>query len=342
MLIKYIVYSYMENSIKKIISSLHKEIENPTGVIEFNRQHIFEDVKTVIKNQLRSSDIMDMNYHFNVYEKCLKFSRQKDFELAEYWIKQITQSFSELDTHVQEPLKLLYYPMIGFYHYAQKDHQNALDYLTRVIHTVNEFLQDFSELHAEFTLEQTVNIYRIHYATNNLADTLNYGGAILQFAINGTETQGVVEGDISSLKLNDPEIVKSWISYITNSILAKPMYDSNNDSYSKEVIEQVFTPLFGLEDWSQCPIKGYQNAIYSLKHFYANNANEQITEIEKLVSSIYDLPSFLQVHILNLLSKTIQKEFPKYHAKYSATIAEYFSKNLKLRFSLPEQTVLSA
>lgn len=329
----------MEKTLNNIISSLQSEIDNPTNIQDYNRQHIFDDIKSMIRNKLMPSDVMDLNYHFYIYEKCLEFSREKAFGLAEYWIHHINESYIDLEGYVKKPLRLLYLPMIAFYHYAKKDYLKALNYLLEERVCIDSFFESHDELSIEFNLEQVVNIFRVYYSMNDLSSTLKYSRAILLFSTLGTSQEGIVEGDMQVLKENDPQNAINWIRYITNSVLAKPLYDNTNIELKRNTLEGIFEPFFGITDWNACPIPTYKHAMVSLKAFKNEDIEKQILEVAKLIDSITTLPENLQFYLFRILLVTINKEFPKYQPIFIKTANEYLKGNLKLKLSLSKSSV---
>ncbi|WP_134388514.1 hypothetical protein [Flavobacterium psychrophilum] len=220
---------------KEIILILNDYISNPLEKEKFSREHIFYDIKNIIKKSLSENQLIDIYYHFSLYEKCLNLSRNNQLNLSNYWVDYATKLYSELPNSLKEPLGLLYYPMIAYNHYVKKEYDLALSFLKMELIIIENYIKD-EALKLEFKLEQLANIYRIAFAKNDIQEIESYGSNILSFIIlNQTSSDFFTENNKFSLL--DKNNKTMWIDYMINIIISKTVGYEKSDLINRMFIK---------------------------------------------------------------------------------------------------------
>lgn len=299
----------LENDFTDILNS---HINNPLEKENFNREHIFYDIKNIIRDSLSNNQLIDMYHNFSLYEKCLNLSRNGQLNLATYWVNQATKNYENLEKSLIEPLGLLYYPMIAYFYYIKKEYEIALNFLQIELQIIDSYIKD-DNLKLEFKLEQFINLYRIAYAKNDIKNIEIYGTNILSFIVlNHTDEKFFTEKN--SLLLLNKSHKSMWIDYVMNAILIKPLTHNEN-----KVIEQMFKNLKQM-NVSNSNLKEFESImdIAINNKFIENN-------FKKVIKILNTYPSYLQFLILNKL-----KHFAANNLKLSNIINNYIVTILKI------------
>ncbi|AKD04288.1 hypothetical protein POKO110462_13355 [Pontibacter korlensis] len=320
----------MRNILSGIGDSIAREIESPTKKAKYNRNHIFEDIKGVIRGQLSTTELMDINYHFNVYEKCLALSREGALELAAYWINLVDTMNAELSEAIRQPLQVLYHPMVAYFHYARKDYKKALASLGEEKRVAESFFREHEDLKMEYAMEQTVNFYRVFFAMQEPQELIRYGRAILLFATNGVETHGILEGNFQFLKDQHLQNAINWVNYTSDAVFSKLWTGVDNlvPRSGSDLLREIVQPLSQRHDWSACPIQEYPHAIRALTAFDEGDVTRQLQEVHALKDGLANVPRFLQAFLLDQLLQTLEAQ--QEGKELIPLIDSYCQKNLKI------------
>jgi hypothetical protein len=274
----------MTEQLKKIFEDL---IINPTNKEIYNRNHIFYDVKNMIKNQLTENQLIDVYYHFSLYEKCLKYSQERNFSLADYWVNNAKKLYADLSDNLKEPLGLMYYPMIAYYHFIREEHDSATDFLKKELFLIDNFIKD-DALKIEFKLEQLINLYRLSFSMGNRKNILKYGTIILSYVLLNDSTNDFFKQ--KPFHLLDKKNREMWIDYVVNALLIKPL--KQNDY---ELIQQLFENFSDFELANSSNL----NIISAIKIILNKNVTKN--EINDVITHINTYPDYLQFLIIEKL-----------------------------------------
>lgn len=176
-------------------------------------------------------------------------------------------------------------------------------------------------------MEQYINIFRVHCARKDQAAAILYAKSILIALVHAQHTKGIIE-DVSPELLKKGEI--DYISYATSDILTRLM---RIEGVTIEMlVKEVFEPICVMGDWSNCPLDGYQNAIFALKYWLENDANALQAEIQKLLPNMSRQSDLLQFYLLEAIVPLIKNQFKDSDLKQNVLryIPNYYINSLGL------------
>ncbi|AZB28676.1 hypothetical protein [Chryseobacterium balustinum] len=289
----------MKNQIKSI---LENEIASPTKVDQFNRNHIFYDIKNIVIKSSDKQSIADLYYCFSLYEKCLSLARGNNLDLAGYWLHKIKQAHSNIPNELLQYLKILYTPCLAFYYYKRENYSASMELLSSEMNHIDMLLADNKALKLEMKLEQIINKYRILHSSKNYETSVSLATNIIDFVINNKKFNDVEDDSIHWVADGNPENYRNWVTFLVNNVVSKIELDNEMQEKEKEMI---YYAIFG-------SISSFQNSEFieldysfkSLKNYYQGDIEKFLENVSKAFQKIHKLPINIQRILLNCLIKS--------------------------------------
>jgi|GEM_PF-5333736 len=278
---------------------LQSEIDSPTEVEQFNRAHIFYDLKNIIKEKYPSGNTLDIYYAFSLYEKCLRLCREERFNLARYWFEKVNKLHSSFSPDLVNFLDILYSPALAFYHYKIDEFETALSLLEQEMKRADTMLYDKESLRIEFKLEQLINKFRILHKAGKKSEATSLAKSIINFIINDSFFADMNGDSILSVKSENLPNYINWRNYLVNNIILRFRYDNELSFEEKLAIYTVIfsnVPLEENED--SLPIK---NAFSAIIAYSSSDMKRFLYLAESAIEMFYLIPKYLQVILLDLL-----------------------------------------
>ena len=304
--------------IDKINNILQSEIKNPTIVEKFNRQHIFFDLKNLIKTNSTDEEIIDLYYCFSLYEKCLNLSRENSLNLAYSWIEKIEDIHKLISDDILPYLQILYKPTVAFYHFKRNEFEKTLNLLEEEIENVDIILSNQVSLSIEFKMEQLVNKYRVLFAQKKFSDAFTYAKKIIRFVLMNENFNDIPNGSIHLIKDETNKNYYNWVNFILNNLISKVI---NEPILSETEKENALMYIFNDVNTNDNESINLNYSLFAIQHI---NDNKKFYEYSvKAFEQIYKLPIFVQY----VLILKIMKENDAYDNLYE----NYIQNNLKLK-----------
>ena len=283
--------------IDNINSIIEREIIKPTVVNNFNRQHIFYDLKDLIKVNSSSEDITDLYYCFSLYEKCLTLSRENSLNLAFYWLSKAEEIHTKISKEILPYLYILYKPTVAFYFFKKEEFDKAMELLNEEILSVDLTLTNNPSLSLEFKLEQLVNKYRVKYAQGRKTEALSYAKKIIRFILINENFEDIKNEDINLIKKNSVKSYGIWVNFIINNLIGKIV---NDEDFSIDEKNEAYKYIFETIKLNEGSFE-YMN--YSLSAIQNNNNDDKFYQDVLLAfKNIHLIPKFIQYILISRLN----------------------------------------
>lgn len=305
--------------ISLIRNKLEKEILSPTKVNQFNRNHIFYDLKNMIIDNSDKENLIDLYYCFSLYEKCLKLCRSNNLNLASYWFSKIEQIHSKLPNNILQYLQILYVPCLAFYYYKNENYKTAIDLLSVEINKADLLLKENKSLKLEVKLEQLINKYRVLVTSKDYENSVSLAIKIIDFVVNHKNFNNISAEDIKHIKNENTENYLNWINFIINSIISKIQFDKNISNIEKDKIYYII--FNNVKEIKNKEFTHLKNAFQAIKYYYEKNDKKYIEYINMAFENIYKLPINIQQVLLDSLVKSERLDLQLYE-KYSTQVLE--------------------
>ncbi|AZB22158.1 hypothetical protein EG338_08805 [Kaistella haifensis] len=211
---------------------------------KFKRDHIFYDLKEIIKKDINHEGVIDCYYCFFLYEKIIRLSREKSFQLSEYYSKKTLETHAKIGKENVQYLNILFYPAIAYMFYAKKKFENAENYINKEIVVVNKLLKENKILLLELKMEQSINLFRIYFENQQFNKALGIAKGIFDFIF--FNKQNHILDDVSAMRDFHKESGNKniWIEYVTNIIASKFVFSKLiNDKQKLDFLNEIFLPL---------------------------------------------------------------------------------------------------
>lgn len=299
--------------ISQIKKRLNSEILNPTKINQFNRNHIFYDLKNTIIDSSDKKSLMDLHYCFSLYEKCLMLCRENSLNLASYWFSKIDIIHSKLSNDILQCLFVLYKPCLAYFHYKKGNMKVAVDLLSVVIDKVELFNFD-QILKLEIKLEQLINKYRVFISAGDYENATILAKNIILYVVNNKKNDYLPNDNILCLKKDNIENYLSWVNFLIDNIVSKIQYDNSILTHEKE---KLYYDIFGNIELNNN--LNLNNAFLAIKFYYEESDANFLKHILESFKEINKLPIKIQEILLYFLVKRKKIDL-KLYKEYLATV----------------------
>ncbi|KFE97516.1 hypothetical protein IX39_19750 [Chryseobacterium formosense] len=288
--------------IDQIKTRLENEIITPSKVDEFNRNHIFYDIKNIVIKNSNTESIVDLYYCFSLYEKCLSLARGNNMDLAAYWLHKVEQAHSNLSKELLEYLQILYIPCLAFYHYKKENYDIAMDLLSTEIRHSDLLLKNNQALKVEMKLEQLINKYRIYVALKDYESSVSLAVAMINFVTGNKKFDEIGEDDINWVADENYDNYLNWVNFLVNNIISKIEHDKEISENEKTMI---YYAIFSNAQNLHCnDFIELIDSFNAYKYHYEGNHEAFLEHISKAFKKIHTLPVNLQRILLKCLTKS--------------------------------------
>lgn len=317
----------MNNLLTVLVQHFEQESKREKSIVQPGNKHVFDACMEILEPTLDFEEKMTlMDYHL-CYNNALDGARQGNLDSSTFWLNKA----EELPTFEKPILKKLLdvnkIPAIAYHLYKEGDYDKAIEMLIETIEISGALGREGNIDYMVWgQMEDYINIFRALCTKKDQAGAITYAQAILLAGAVGKHTTDVVE-NVSSELLLKAEI--PFLSYATGDILMRLLKFENLDRAA--IVKAVFQPLWDLEDWTNCPLKGYEEAVFALKYWTEGDTKAFAAAIEKLLPNLAQQSNILQFYILEALLPSIttceNTELKESLKKY---ISDYYINNLEL------------
>jgi hypothetical protein len=299
-------------------------------LVQAGNKHVFQACMEHLEGRLNFEEKMTlMDYHL-CYNNALNGARENNLEASQRWLNKAAELPDFENPSLQKIVDVNKFPAIAYHLYRAGDHEKAIQLLMDTIQISGSLAQeDNIEYMVWGQMEDYINIFRVHCTQKDSTSAFKYARSILLASVLGKHSKGVLE-NVSATILKKAEI--DFISYATSDTLLRLL---RLEPSKRKVVAQVFSPLWEIQDWSSCPLSGYQNAIFALKYWVEEDTTSFLKEFESLLPNMNRQSYLLQFYLLEAI-------IPLIEASSNATLKEtilshlsnYYINQLDLDYSI--------
>ncbi|AZZ58460.1 hypothetical protein OKE68_01345 [Riemerella anatipestifer] len=230
----------MERLIYKLNLNLIRALNSIKRRESFNRDHIFYDIISLIKNKVTSQEKLRIIYVFSEIEKVLSVLKI-DAEVDEKQINKIDEIYSNLDEKLKYFLSLSYYPMKALYYFQKKEFNYSIDAINIFFDNSKSILGTNTNLLNLACGEQYLNLFRIYLKSQKKEKIITCSSNLMLLCHYKLLMPDIDETIDTSIKFDnsftnfDKNEYLFWKVYHTDNIFKKFIIDTNNDLLYKMV-----------------------------------------------------------------------------------------------------------
>jgi hypothetical protein len=297
-------------------------------LVQGGNKHVFEACMEHLAPVLTFDEkMMLIDYHV-CYNKAFTSALAGNLGVSQMWLNKAGQLPSFEKNTLQKIVEVNKFPAVAYHVYREGNYKKAIEFLVHSIKAAGSLVEeDKIEYMVWGQMEQYINIFRVHCANKDQAAAISYAKSILLALVHAQHTKGAVE-NVSPSLLKKGEI--DYISYATGDILSRLI---KLEGVSIEmIVQEVFKPLCTTTDWSNCPLKGYKNAIFALKYWLENDTDALQKEFEDLLPNMNLQNNLLQFYLLEIIVPLIKDQVDDSDVKQKivAHIPNYYINQLNL------------
>lgn len=272
---------------------LEQQAQEPERVPAGNK-HVFEACMEHLDDELDFEEKMIlMDYHM-CYTQALDGARDNNLDASQHWLDQ-AEALPTFDKPVLNRMVAVNKtPAIAYHLYRESQFEKAIQLLEETIAISGTIAtQDGIGYLVWGQMEDYINIFRVHCTAKDRPKALRYAQSILLAAVHGKMTPGVVD-HVSPALLQQGSI--DFISYATTDTLARLL--KLEPTTPKTLLKEVLSPLWMENDWSNCPLEGYQQAVNTLQHWVEGDTAAMMDAYVKQLPTMRHQSPVLQFFLL--------------------------------------------
>lgn len=324
----------MQSKLKEFENKFDHYLSNDHRLIVDSSFHIFNFIFESYTPKISVEERMKMCLHFHSYEKALSMARSGNLQQAKFWIDYVQQPASQFSDSAYEALNSLYYAMIAYYKFANKEYTEAISDLKIAIKLASDAIEN-AGLNVMLTscFEQSLNICRVYFTMHDYENAFKYSGSLLHYMITGRHVNDILSIGNHDLEKLDRDKHSLMLRYISNSIVSKLISVANGDfEQEKKCFFETFKFLWTNNSWNRCPINGYREYFNGLNYFFNEDYDRFLDEAINLVEFLPNMPSMLQYSFLSKIIIINQKqENAKTFEQLNSKLITYFEKELNIQ-----------
>jgi hypothetical protein len=279
------------------LSNYFKQENNKKEItVQAGNKHVFEVCMQQLEDTLNFEEKMTLMDCHLCYNKALDSARQNNLEASQMWLDKAEELPSFKKPLLQKVVDINKLPAIAYHLYRAGDHEKAIELLMDASSIYKGLVEEEKiEYMAWGQMEDYINIFRVHCSQKDIPAAVKYAQSILLAATHGKLTEGVLE-NVSPSILKKREI--DFTSYATSDILLRLL---KLEPSKKKVVLHAFSSLWEIQDWSNCPLLDYKNAIFALKYWAEEDIPSFLKEFNNLLPSMNNLASILQFYLFEAI-----------------------------------------
>ena len=317
----------MNNLLAVLEQHFDQESKREKSIVQPGNKHVFDACMEILEPTLDFEEKMTlMDYHL-CYNNALDGARQGNLDSSTFWLNKA----EELPTFDKPILKKLLdvnkIPAIAYHFYKEGKYDEAIEMLIETIEISGALGREGNIDYMVWgQMEDYINIFRALCTKKDKEGAIKYAQAILLAGATGKHTTGVLE-NVSSELLLKAEI--QFLSYATGDILMRLLKFEGMDRVA--IVKAIFQPLWDLENWTNCPLEGYKEAVFALKYWAEQDTEAFAAAIEKLLPNLAQQSNMLQFYILEaLLPLIVAYENKEIKGSLKNYISNYYLNDLEL------------
>lgn len=169
------------------ISDLYDVIENYNKIKTYDSFSVV-DFDTLyfqkVQSKLNINQTMDMNYVLNLYSKALNYSKELNFNLAEYYLikaDNIVKNLENIDNIIKYS-QIYITPKKSYYYYKKQNYIQAHQLTWEAISQIEIIEDEFPDMHIG-KIQQIQNISRILLREGKYEEAFNITNSILEYLL---------------------------------------------------------------------------------------------------------------------------------------------------------------
>lgn len=294
----------MESSafIQQLDNYLKEQAQQSQGVQAGNK-HVFQACMEHLQDQLDFDDKMVlMDYHM-CYSNALDGARNGNLDASQHWLEK-AESLPDFEQPIlQRIVEINKVPAIAYHKYREGAYEKAIELLQKTIQTSGTLAtQDGIDYLVWGQMEDYINIFRVYCTAKDHNKALQCAQSILLAVVHGQLTKGHVE-NVSPALLRAGTI--DFISYATSDVLVR--LSKLGILEGKALIKAVLEPVWSVQNWSSCPLLGYQHAMAALKYWSEDNIQDMLRACVDLLPFMNKQSPILQFFLLEALLPILEE-----------------------------------
>ena len=294
--------------------------------VQAGNKHVFQACMEHLEPQLNFEQKMVlMDYHV-CYTNALEGARSGNLAVSQHWLDKAEALPDFESPQLQRVVDINKHPAVAYHVYRAGDHEEAIQLLRETIQISGDIVhKDGLPYLIWGQMEDYINIFRVHCTAKEGAKALQYAQSILLAAVHGQHTPGVLD-DVSSELLQEGAI--DFISYATSDVIVRLL--KMGQWSNQALLHQLLHPLWDVEDWSHCPLAGYEEAIKAMR----DGLEESPTFAEALVAALpllHRQSPALQFFLLETAMTQLKESLPqKQLVNLQKAIGQYYVQNAEV------------
>ena len=274
-----------------------KQQAQQTEGVQAGNKHVFQACMEHLHSELDFDEKMTlMDYHM-CYSNALDGARNGNLDASQHWLEK-AESLPDFDRPVlQRVVAVNKVPAVAYHLYREGQYDQAVELLRETIRTSGMLANDDGIDYLVWgQMEDYINIFRVYCTAKDHNKALQYAQSILKAVVHGQLTEGYVEG-VSPTLLRAGTI--DFISYASSDALVR--LSKIGVLSGKALVKAVLEPIWSVEDWCNCPLSGYQQALTALRYWTEDNTPDFLEACTTLLPFMQQQSPIIQFFILEAL-----------------------------------------
>jgi hypothetical protein len=210
---------HLEQAVKKIST-----ITPPSMKYSGMDEHIFFSIIKENKLEIKSEEYIDAAYFHCYLLKALGELRNKNENLADWYLSKIDLNNLKVNNQMKEDLGIIYFPLISYKAYVNGNYTEALNDLNHSIKLIDSKITTSTNAiqFLKAKVEQVTNIFKIHLANKNINEAMDVATDVLKYL--HYQEQSPLFYHAINLRIDSEERKTDWLELVdlyTNVIVEK-------------------------------------------------------------------------------------------------------------------------
>lgn len=328
----------VENKITEIHDNINVAIDRVKSekdkIKTFDKNHIFFDILKHLSKGIDTGEKIAMFYHFNYYQKALDEARNDNINMSKFWIDYVDQMDTKFSPKVKKGMDSLYYPMIAYYHFVDKKHDQAISDLKTSIMLLTEMEQAGIEVMLWAKTEQILNIGRTQLTHKDYPEMAKTISNLILFLAYGKPCEFLDNKTSKEILENENTVERlSTIDYVLDSTLGKILFSKKMEKSQK--YKEAFSLLSPLWDYNGevSPIIGFSESVSLLNNIKMGNNIEFLENLNNLLPNLIYVPKQFQYLIFEEFKRLCNDHLDIQNEDFEKKLNDYYQNELGLRLN---------